>query len=970
MAKVLQFRRGTTAELASITGAVGELFVDTTKDTVVVHDGSTQGGFPLQRELVSGTSIKTVNGTSLLGSGNVDLSTNLTLVGNQLRYTNIDGTLQTIDLSPYLDDTTNTISSGTLSGNTITFTREDSTTFTVDVSALYDDTNLVTSVNGSTGAVTVQDTLVSGTNIKTINGTSLLGSGDITISGGSGDATWGSITGTLSSQTDLQNALNAKQATLVSGTNIKTINGTSLLGSGDIVISGGDGGGATTYTTGNQYTEQGLAWNTFSDPNIIVVIPDEWTDTNALNLLLSQPSGTVYNVDLSIFGEPATGTLTTTSAWTDEGGFFTATVTSTVLPTPSPSFWSIDSISFGSGGEGESADLSQIAEDVLPVFSDVYDIGSADKRWYDGYYANKVDINGAEITGSEAGVVVGTLLAGELLVSDNLITPDDSSRRQYFGDKGVVVINGNMDVDGDWMQMPVVPVAEERIDAGQIDTGFVIGTGFNDAPTAIAVQSDGKIVMAGDFTSYDGTSQNRVTRLNSDGSRDTGFVIGTGFNDSPTAIAVQSDGKIVAGGYFTSYDGTSQNRITRLNSDGSRDNGFVIGTGVNQVVFALAVQSDGKILVGGRFTSYNGTSQNRITRLNSDGSRDTGFVIGTGFDDDVNTIVVQSDGKILVGGRFTSYNGTSQNRITRLNSDGSRDTGFVIGTGFSNVSDYVNSFVVESDGKIFVGGNLVGGTYDDDAINSFVVRLNSDGSLNASIGNITNNQVYQLALQSDGKILAAGFFTQNNSITQNRIARFNSDGSLDTGFVIGTGFSGIVYALAVQSDGKIVVGGNFTSYDGTSQNRITRLDAETVVIVPGKEATTSGSPGMIRYNQDISAFQGYNGTSWELLERVTTPPTDLATTGTVDIDFSGAVLRKQGVLTGDITYTGSNYLPGSTVTIRLVTGETNCNLEFPADWVFVGEKPTTLDANKTAILTVTSFGTTESDCVAAWAAQA
>ena len=93
----------------------------------------------------------------------------------------------------------------------------------------------VQSVNGSTGAVTVQETLVSGTNIKTINSTSLLGSGDITISGGSTD--WGDIGGTLSNQTDLQNALDAKQATLVSGTNIKTVNSTSLLGSGDISIS-------------------------------------------------------------------------------------------------------------------------------------------------------------------------------------------------------------------------------------------------------------------------------------------------------------------------------------------------------------------------------------------------------------------------------------------------------------------------------------------------------------------------------------------------------------------------------------------------------------------------------------------------------------------------------------------------------------------------------------------------------------
>jgi hypothetical protein len=107
-----------------------------------------------------------------------------------------------------------------------------------------------------------------------------------------------------------------------------------------------------------------------------------------------------------------------------------------------------------------------------------------------------------------------------------------------------------------------------------------------------------------------------------------------------------------------------------------------------------------------------------------------------------------------------------------------------------------------------------------------------------------------------------------------------------------------------------------------------------------------------------------------LLERVTTPPTSLGVTGTIDIDFSGALLQTQGALTGDITYTGSNYAAGSSVTIRVVGGASSQTVTFPSGWVFVGTAPTTLDAGKTAILTVTSFGTTEANCVAAWAAEA
>ena len=154
---------------------------------------------------------------------------------------------------------------------------------------------------------------------------------------------------------------------------------------------------------------------------------------------------------------------------------------------------------------------------------------------------------------------------------------------------------------------------------------------------------------------------------------DPNFDIGTGFtelNDVIRSIALQSDGKILVGGRFNNYDGTTQNRITRLNPDGSRDTSFNIGTGFDDGGFdsvdSIALQSDGKLLVGGSFTSYNGVTQNRITRLNPDGSRDTSFDIGTGFDDDILSIALQSDGKILVGGFFNSYDGVTQNRITRL----------------------------------------------------------------------------------------------------------------------------------------------------------------------------------------------------------------------------------------------------------------------------------------------------------------
>lgn len=222
-------------------------------------------------------------------------------------------------------------------------------------------------------------------------------------------------------------------------------------------------------------------------------------------------------------------------------------------------------------------------------------------------------------------------------------------------------------------------------------------------------------------------------------------------------------------------------------------------------------------------------------------------------------------------------------------------------------------------------------------------------------------------IRTDGKILVGGYFGSYNGTPVIRFVRLNSDGSIDSNFSSGSGFSDLPYAIDIQSDGKILVGGLFTSFDSTTQNRITRLNNVPVQTTPPIPPLTTGEEGLIRYNRDISAFQGHNGTKWELLERATTPPTVLDTTGNIDIDFSGSTLRTQGTLTGNIVYTGSEYSAGSSVTIRVTNGSTQRNVAFPSGWKFVGEKPTNIASNKVAILTITSFGSTEADCVAAWA---
>ncbi len=347
---------------------------------------------------------------------------------------------------------------------------------------------------------------------------------------------------------------------------------------------------------------------------------------------------------------------------------------------------------------------------------------------------------------------------------------------------------------------------------------------------SIDLQSDGKIFVGGDFTTFNSVSQKKLVRLNADGSKDNSLDIGSGFNNVVSSITLQPDGKLIVGGNFTFFREGAQNRLTRLTISGTRDQSFVIGKGFDNDGYHVALQPDGKMLVGGKFTSFNGDSQNRLTRLNADGSRDYSFNIGTGFNSSMGSgynetrpIVLQPDGKILVGGAFDTFNGGSQRSLVRLHSDGTKDNSFDIGTGFDLFS-IVQSIALQPNGKILVGGTF--STFN--GVNQpKLIRLNANGTYdNSFASHVFENSVNEVVVQPDGKILVCGFFVVLDGLAQKRLVRLNVDGTKDTSFDIGTGFNNWAASIELQPDGKILVSGPFESYNGETQNQIVRLNVD------------------------------------------------------------------------------------------------------------------------------------------------
>ena len=260
-------------------------------------------------------------------------------------------------------------------------------------------------------------------------------------------------------------------------------------------------------------------------------------------------------------------------------------------------------------------------------------------------------------------------------------------------------------------------------------------SGNNGTVYALAEQPDGKLIIAGSFTAYDSNPYNRITRALSNGYQDPTFLAppNSGANDFIAALALQPDGKIIIGGNFTSFNGFNRHHIARLNSDGTLDTTFNPGLGVNGMVWSVALDSAGRIIIGGDFSSVNNVKLNRVARLNADGSVDTSFNPGVGPDAIVNAVAVDRLDRVLIGGNFDTVSGVVSGGVARLNVDGTLDTSFAPGIATFNpvtlVTDPVYALAVQPDGRILIAGGF---SYLDLVSYNGIARLNRDGTVDLS----------------------------------------------------------------------------------------------------------------------------------------------------------------------------------------------------------------------------------------------
>ena len=456
---------------------------------------------------------------------------------------------------------------------------------------------------------------------------------------------------------------------------------------------------------------------------------------------------------------------------------------------------------------------------------------------------------------------------------------------------GKVVISGKFDTVGG---QPRTSIARINTD-GTLDAGFQTPniTGNYTTVASVVVQPDGKILIGGSFSQIGGQSRS-VARLNTDGTLDGTFQAPNYSGYSVSKILLQADGKIYLDGAFPAINNQTPTKA-RLNANGTIDTTFslfgvnnlygvtlqangrllVIGTfapplnndtsidylvvreiALDRAVSAIAIQSNGKILIGGAFTSVTGKVRKVLARLNADGTLDASFanlnIVTVTSDPSISgltKIAVQPDGKIIIIGSFSSVGGQPRLGIARLNADGTLDTNFqtpTFSTRYGNVGN-LSDVILQPDGKILLGGYF-------DTVNTQnhkgIVRLNADGSLDATLqyGSFDSYIVSNVALQTDGKIIIVGQFNNTGAFTRT-IERLNADGTHDNSFQgvdanQTAANNGGIKVVRVQPDGKVLIGGLFSLINGQARKYVARLNADGTLDATFQDPNFTGNNGI------------------------------------------------------------------------------------------------------------------------------
>jgi uncharacterized delta-60 repeat protein len=413
------------------------------------------------------------------------------------------------------------------------------------------------------------------------------------------------------------------------------------------------------------------------------------------------------------------------------------------------------------------------------------------------------------------------------------------------------------------------------------DPRGVIGTVFSSLNL-----SNGKILIGGNFTAYNGKLINGIARLNADGSIDASFHSGLAAGDVVNFIVLQPDNQLIIGGTFKKYSGTSANQLARTSANGILDASFNVKKGANGTITKAILEPSGKIIVLGNFTKYNNTNENGIARLNGNGQVDLTFNYTDTTKHEPTNLALQTDHKIVV-----TFNDNYEHDplIVRLNANGSVDPSFTVESrdgSFNFIT--LSAIAIQGNGKIVVGGTIASGL---ESVNAYCERVNTDGSTDGSFHpSTTGNRINNISIQSNGKIILAGFYKNNyleKPFSTNILDRINADGSSDPTFNNYSSTDGIGcnnYTTSIQPDGKIILGGSFMH----PQSGITRLMSDGGADINFNKVTGANS----RINtMTIQAdgkiliggfFSSYNGVACNRFAR-------LNTSGSLDTKFNNKI---------------------------------------------------------------------------------